>query len=49
MATDFKPLKVEDFELTSEEKKILVEGAQKFFPPEPDTEPAEKDDNGNQS
>lgn len=29
----FKPLSVDDFNLSGAEKKLLVEGAQKFFPP----------------
>jgi hypothetical protein len=33
MKTEFKPLKVEDFGLTPDELKIIVEGAQKFLPP----------------
>jgi hypothetical protein len=36
----FKPLTVEDFDLSPEDMKIIVEGAQKFLPPvEVDTEP----------
>lgn len=52
MSKEFKPLKPEDFKLTPEEEKILVRGAQKFFPPEPDTDtapPAEKETHANQS
>lgn len=33
MKNKFKPLSVEDFGLTPEEKEILVTGAQKFLPP----------------
>lgn len=29
----FKPLTVDDFDLSRAEKKVLVEGAQKIFPP----------------
>lgn len=37
----FKPLKIEDFDLTPKEMKILVQGAQKFFPdPEQNEEAA---------
>ena len=31
--TDFKPLSVEDFKLSTDELKTVVEGAQKFLPP----------------
>lgn len=33
MKTTFKPLTVEDFGLTPEEKDTIVKGAQKFLPP----------------
>lgn len=36
MPAEFKPLKVEDFKLTPQEMAELVEGAQKFFPPQPE-------------
>ena len=33
MSKDFKPVKVEDFDLSPEDMKTLVAGAQQFFPP----------------
>lgn len=36
----FKPLALEDFNLSKEDLKTIVDGAQKFLPPdEVDTEP----------
>lgn len=31
-----KPLKLEDFNLSQEDLKTLVEGSQKYLPPEPE-------------
>jgi len=36
MKTTFKPLTVEDFDLTPEQKEIIVKGAQKFLTPTDD-------------
>jgi len=33
-----KPLKIEDFDLSPEEMKTLVEGSQKYLPPEPEVD-----------
>lgn len=51
MSKDFKPLTVDDFDLSPKEMKILVSGAQKFFPPDeteaeqqPANEPAKPED-----
>ena len=41
MSNDYKPLKVEDFDLTPKEMEELVEGAAKFLPPEPVDSPDE--------
>lgn len=35
----FKPITLDDLGLTPEEMKAIVEGAQKFLPPEPGEEP----------
>lgn len=37
----FKPLAVEDFGLTSEEMKLIVEGSQRFLGPTPEEEPVD--------
>lgn len=34
----FKPLSLEDFDITPEDIKIIVSGAQTFLPPVPDDE-----------
>ena len=49
MEKGFKPITVEDFELTPEQMQILVRGSQIFAgphqaePPDPDEQPEEKD------
>jgi len=51
MNKNFKPLKIEDFKLTPEQKKTLVSGSQTFLPPaDEDGEPlATEPDTQNQS
>lgn len=34
MSANFKPLSLEDFKLSPKELETIVEGAQKFLPPE---------------
>lgn len=34
MSDAFKPLSVEDFNLSPEDLKIIVDGSQRFLPPE---------------